>query len=302
MKKLLVLALAAALALSLVACGGGGDTGDTNTPSGGNGDITSIGICSAPMDGHSQHRRSGPAGYWGSSPRRHDIQAAPYRRCWPLRPFSEPHGRFLHPPAAHGCRGRSPTRIPAHSRAFSPRRSRTACVPGPCDPSRPRRSGLFLRRLWSTGNWHRIRTLPPPSSRDTVRGKGLPAHSRSGQSADSSSPSDAGRISHAPPAQSPGPAQSGGHYRHTSGSRMPPMNDELSFLLLGRNGRKNLPGYVLAVNGVHDVFQRHYVAVLGPLGGQRVKIVVDGDKPHVQERENPFQIVAGFPVVAAKPG
>lgn len=46
MKKLLVLALAAALALSLVACGGGGDTGDTNTPSGGNGDITSIGISS----------------------------------------------------------------------------------------------------------------------------------------------------------------------------------------------------------------------------------------------------------------
>lgn len=33
--------LAAALALSLVACGGGGGTGDNNTPSGGNGDTTS---------------------------------------------------------------------------------------------------------------------------------------------------------------------------------------------------------------------------------------------------------------------
>ena len=38
MKKLLALMLAASLALSLVACGGG--TVDTNTPSGGNGDAT----------------------------------------------------------------------------------------------------------------------------------------------------------------------------------------------------------------------------------------------------------------------
>ena len=35
MKKLLALILAAALALSLVACGGGSGAGDTNTPSGG---------------------------------------------------------------------------------------------------------------------------------------------------------------------------------------------------------------------------------------------------------------------------
>ena len=40
MKKLLALILAAALALSLVACGGDSGTGDTNTPSGGNGDTT----------------------------------------------------------------------------------------------------------------------------------------------------------------------------------------------------------------------------------------------------------------------
>lgn len=41
MKKLLALVLAAAMAFSLVACGGDGGTGDTNTPSTGNGDITS---------------------------------------------------------------------------------------------------------------------------------------------------------------------------------------------------------------------------------------------------------------------
>ena len=41
MKKLLALILAAALALSLVACGGGGGADDNNTPSGGNGDATS---------------------------------------------------------------------------------------------------------------------------------------------------------------------------------------------------------------------------------------------------------------------
>ena len=41
MKKLLALILAAALALSLVACGGGSGAGDTNTPNGGNGDTTS---------------------------------------------------------------------------------------------------------------------------------------------------------------------------------------------------------------------------------------------------------------------
>lgn len=44
MKKLFALMLAAGLALSLVACGGGDGTGDTNTPSdtpsGGNGDVT----------------------------------------------------------------------------------------------------------------------------------------------------------------------------------------------------------------------------------------------------------------------
>ncbi len=40
MKKLLALMLTAALALSLVACGGGGK-GDTNTPNGGSGDIAS---------------------------------------------------------------------------------------------------------------------------------------------------------------------------------------------------------------------------------------------------------------------
>lgn len=41
MKKILVLMLAAALALSLVACGGDSGAGDNNTPSGGNRDTTS---------------------------------------------------------------------------------------------------------------------------------------------------------------------------------------------------------------------------------------------------------------------
>ena len=49
MKKLLALMLAAVMALSLVACGGGGDnTGDNNTPSTGNGDETST---NTPSDG-----------------------------------------------------------------------------------------------------------------------------------------------------------------------------------------------------------------------------------------------------------
>ena len=41
MKKLLALILAAALTLSLVACGGDSGAGDNNTPSTGNGDTTS---------------------------------------------------------------------------------------------------------------------------------------------------------------------------------------------------------------------------------------------------------------------
>lgn len=48
MKKLLALILAAALALSLVACGGDSGAGDTNTPSGGNVDTTST---ETPNDG-----------------------------------------------------------------------------------------------------------------------------------------------------------------------------------------------------------------------------------------------------------
>ena len=50
MKKLLSLVLAAALALSLVACGGSGGTGDNSTPSTGNGDTTSTGTPSSGED------------------------------------------------------------------------------------------------------------------------------------------------------------------------------------------------------------------------------------------------------------
>ena len=50
MKKLLALILAAALALSLVACGGGSGAEDTNTPSTGNGDTPNGGGDSIPED------------------------------------------------------------------------------------------------------------------------------------------------------------------------------------------------------------------------------------------------------------
>ena len=81
-----------------------------------------------------------------------------------------------------------------------------------------------------------------------------------------------------------------------------PGTDKFPVSLFCREYGQQLSGDVLAVNLVEDIFQRHNIAVLGPFGGQRIKIVVDGDKPYIQERENPLQIVAGFPVVAAKPG
>ena len=81
-----------------------------------------------------------------------------------------------------------------------------------------------------------------------------------------------------------------------------PSPDKFSIPLLCRKHRKHLPGNVLAVNGVHDVFQRHNVAVLGPLGGQCVKVIIDRNKPHIQEGKNSLQIFASFPVVPAKPG
>ena len=50
MKRLLALMLAAVLALSLVACGGGGGVGDNNTPSTGNGDVTNTDTSSGGED------------------------------------------------------------------------------------------------------------------------------------------------------------------------------------------------------------------------------------------------------------
>ena len=51
MKKLLALMLAAALALSLVACGGGSGAGDNNTPSTESGDTTSTDTPNTPSGG-----------------------------------------------------------------------------------------------------------------------------------------------------------------------------------------------------------------------------------------------------------
>ena len=81
-----------------------------------------------------------------------------------------------------------------------------------------------------------------------------------------------------------------------------PVTDKLPVPLFCREYRQQLPGNVLAVNLVDDIFQRHNIAVLGPFSSQRIKIIVDSNKPHIQKWENPFQIVAGFPVVTAKPG
>lgn len=81
-----------------------------------------------------------------------------------------------------------------------------------------------------------------------------------------------------------------------------PGTNKISVLLLGGQGREYFSGDILAVNGVHDIFQRHDVGILGAFGGQRIKIVIDRDEPNVQERKHPLQIIARLPVVAAKAG
>ena len=62
MKKLLALILAAALALSLVACGGDSGAGDTNTPSTGNGDTTSADTPSGSGEDSTPDETSEPQG------------------------------------------------------------------------------------------------------------------------------------------------------------------------------------------------------------------------------------------------
>ena len=81
-----------------------------------------------------------------------------------------------------------------------------------------------------------------------------------------------------------------------------PRPDEISVFLLRRQRGAGLPGNVLAVNLVDEIFQRNEIAVCAPLGGEGVEAVVDGNKTNAQERENALQVVAGFLVVSAKAG
>ena len=59
-------------------------------------------------------------------------------------------------------------------------------------------------------------------------------------------------------------------------------------------------GYVLAVNLVNEIFQRHDISVLGSLCGQRIKVVVDGDEANAEEREDTLQVISGLLVVTTK--
>ena len=79
-----------------------------------------------------------------------------------------------------------------------------------------------------------------------------------------------------------------------------PRADEIAVLLLCRQSRAGLPGNVLAVDLVDQIFQRNQITVRAPLGSKRVKAVVNGDEAHAQKRKNALQIVAGLLVVSAK--
>ena len=81
-----------------------------------------------------------------------------------------------------------------------------------------------------------------------------------------------------------------------------PRADEITVLLLCCQCRAGLPGNILAVNLVDEIFQRNEIAVRAPLGGEGVEAVVDGDEAHAQEWKDALQIVAGFLVVSAKAG
>ena len=81
-----------------------------------------------------------------------------------------------------------------------------------------------------------------------------------------------------------------------------PRADEIAvFLLRGQRGA-GLPGNILAVNLIDEIFQRHQITVRAPLGGEGIKSIVDGDEAHAQKRKNALQIIAGLLVVSAKTG
>ena len=79
-----------------------------------------------------------------------------------------------------------------------------------------------------------------------------------------------------------------------------PRADKLATTLLYRQGGVYFLGYILAVNLVDEIFQRHDISVLRSLCCQSIKIVVDSDKTDAEERENTLQIVTGFLVVTTK--
>ena len=79
-----------------------------------------------------------------------------------------------------------------------------------------------------------------------------------------------------------------------------PCADKLATTLLYRQGGVYFLGYILAVNLVDEIFQRHDISVLRSLCCQSIKIVVDSDKTDAEERENTLQIVTGFLVVTTK--
>ena len=81
-----------------------------------------------------------------------------------------------------------------------------------------------------------------------------------------------------------------------------PRADEIAiFLLRGQRGA-GLPGNILAVDLIDEIFQRNQITVRAALGSEGIKTVIDGDETHAKKRKNAFQIVAGFLVVSAKAG
>ena len=81
-----------------------------------------------------------------------------------------------------------------------------------------------------------------------------------------------------------------------------PRPDKISVFLLRRQRGAGLPGNILAVTLVDEIFQRNQLAVRAPLGGEGVEAVVDGDEAHAEEWKDALQVVAGFLVVSAKAG
>ena len=81
-----------------------------------------------------------------------------------------------------------------------------------------------------------------------------------------------------------------------------PSSNELATLLLNMKCGCGFFGYVLAVNLVNEIFQRHDISVLGSLCGQRIKVVVDSDETDSEEWEDTLQVIAGLLVITTEAG